>query len=107
MKLVLGCFTWAIMFLVLLWTLGACTTIMGWSPIAENGYHWIYRTEQGIQATCSYTYMRVNDVEMWEGVMHKMPTSFMGGQVVQEAGLENLAGCVEWVEHHLYGGYYL
>jgi hypothetical protein len=51
--------------------------------------------------------MRVNDVEMWKGVMHKMPTSFMGGQAVQEEGLENLAGCVEWVEHHLYGGYYL
>jgi hypothetical protein len=79
----------------------------GWTPLTEDGYHWIFRTEQGIQATCQYQYMRVQDVEMWKGTMHKMTTDFMSDQSVQESGLSNLSGCVDWVNHHLYGGYYL
>jgi hypothetical protein len=81
---------------------------MGWQPLTESGYLWVYRTEQGIQASCSYQFMKVQDVEMWKGEMIKMQSDFMGGtQTLQESGLENLAGCVEWVNHHLLGGYYL
>ena len=81
---------------------------MGWQALSEDGYLWIYRTERGIQAVCAYSYMKVSDVEQWDGTMQKMKTDFMGGtQTVQESGLPNLAGCVEWVNHHLIGDYFI
>ena len=74
----------------------------------ESGNLWMYRTERGIQAVCRYQYMKVSDVRQWSGEMKKMYTDFMGGtETYYESGLEELAGCVAWVEHHLYGGYYL
>jgi hypothetical protein len=30
-----------------------------------------------------------------------------GTERVQQSGLEELAGCVDWVDHHLLGGYWL
>jgi hypothetical protein len=76
--------------------------------MSEDGNNWVYRTEQGLQAQCSYTYMKVENIQQWRGVLFKRNTDFMGGtQRVEESGLEELAGCVAWVEHHLVGGYWL
>ena len=80
---------------------------MGWSSMNDDGYFWIYRTEQGIIATCTYTYMKIMGVEKWKGKMAKMPTDFMLDQVIQDDDLDNLSGCVEWVNFYLIGGYYL
>ena len=81
---------------------------MGWSSINDDGYFWVYRTEQGIQATCTYTYMKVSGVEQWKGKINKKQTSFYGGTgTVAKWDLENLVGCVEWVEDYLMGGYWL
>lgn len=79
-----------------------------WVPTNDSGFHWVYRTEEGIMASCDYQYMRVKGVRHWQGKMWKMNTDFMGGtDPYIQSGLEELAGCVAWVEHNLYGGYWI
>ena len=81
---------------------------MGWSAMLPSGNLWVYRTERGIQASCNYQYMKISGVEQWRGKMLKMKTSFMQEtEIVQQSGLQNLSGCVEWVENHLKGGYWI
>jgi hypothetical protein len=81
---------------------------MGWHSMLPSGHLWVYRTERGIQASCNYQYSKVRGVEQWRGKMLKMKTSFwQETEIVQRGGLENLSGCVEWVEHHLKGGYWI
>jgi hypothetical protein len=83
------------------------TTLRGWQAMDENGNHWQYRTEEGIVATCVYTYMKVGVVQMWRGTYYHKKTDFMEDGPYQQGGLGNLVGCVVWVYHNLYGDYWI
>ena len=81
----------------------------GWIPIDEPGYTWEYwaRTRYDnieVVARCEYTYMKVSGVEKWRGTYYGTPTDFYWNDP-PVARLDNLSGCVEWVNHHKNGDY--
>ena len=80
---------------------------LGWVSINDDGNFWVFRTEQGIIATCTYTYMKVSGIELWKGKMNNMRTDFGFDGAWVATDLDNLAGCVEWVSRQLMGGYYI
>lgn len=125
MKQILCIFTWCIMFLVLLWTLGACTTVPlpsivpdtpgiyksydvgGWRALDNDGYTWALEDSEGrMIARCYYTYMRVGGIEKWTGVFYSMKTDFFGSRYYANE-VDNLSGCFDWVNHMTLGGHYI
>jgi predicted small secreted protein len=84
----------------------------GWTPLHANGNTWnLYVVEDGhlvVLAQCRYQYVKIQGVEMWMG------SYFAGRDDLNPYGhylivhdLENLSGCVEWVEHQVLGDYFI
>jgi hypothetical protein len=86
-------------------------TDTGWIATDGSGNHWLLYvpTQDGRKriAECNYQYMKIKGVEQWSAVFYPIQESFNFHGPVWENHLENLSGCVEWVNKFQYGGYYL
>lgn len=86
---------------------------LGWVPRTESGNHWSYWVLRGrervLLASCDYSYMKVRGIELWNGTYYNITDDFAyyNGQPLIESGLENLCGCVSWVNKFLNGDYYI
>jgi hypothetical protein len=59
-------------------------------------------------AQCRYQYVKVGGVEMWKGSYFAGYTELEPfGHYLVMRDLENLSGCVEWVEHQVLGDYFI
>jgi hypothetical protein len=83
----------------------------GWIVQDDNGYRWEYHAQRRtdtieVVARCEYTYIKYNGDEKWRGTYYGTPTDFYESDPpVRET--DGLSGCVSWVNHHLYGDYYI
>jgi hypothetical protein len=87
-----------------------------WVPVDKNGNTWELVTNGHrigtdlIIAKCEYTYMKVRGIRLWRGVYYMGVTDFFGGGFDKDFkrgdDLEELHGCVEWVNKQLLGDYY-
>jgi hypothetical protein len=90
-------------------------TLKGWVPQTDSGYVWEYWAPQGnatiVVARCEYSYMKLQGIRQWTGRYYNQATSLWGDDMRNrphyQSGLEELAGCVKWVEHFMYGDYYI
>jgi hypothetical protein len=81
-------------------------TELGWIPMSETGYTWLYKARRAngsveVVAMCRYDFMKVGGVEKWTGTYYQNPTD------PPQSQLDNLSGCVAWVNHHMYGDYFI
>lgn len=83
-----------------------------WVALDQDGYVWEYRAlakydDTQVVARCEYQYIKINGVEQWRGIYYNSGTDFDNKFFPQKAYLENLASCVKWVNHFMYGDFYL
>jgi hypothetical protein len=82
----------------------------GWIVQDKDGYRWELRANRGsnieVVAICSYTFIKYQGVEKWRGVYYGTPTDFYESDP-PIGEVDGLFGCVEWVNHHLYGDYFI
>lgn len=88
----------------------------GWHPVDDDGYVWEYMSinRMGgltIVARCEYTMIQWNGVEKWKGTYYVKSMDFSGNgffdRFYDDANLDGLCGCVEWVNHNMIGDYYI
>jgi hypothetical protein len=87
----------------------------GWVVQDEDGYLWEFWAPQGratiVLARCEYSYMKITGVEKWIGRYYNQTTSLWGDGMRNrphwDPNLQGLSGCVSWVEHFMYGDYYI
>lgn len=81
----------------------------GWIAKSSDGNHWdLYVPYDGNRkriASCDYQYMKVRGIEMWEGRYYGMNETWNFHEEILEDNLNNLSGCVEWVNKFYYGGW--
>lgn len=84
---------------------------VGWQAIDQSGNHWVLYVpnDDGVLriASCDYSYMKIRGVEKWKGQYYGMVDSMNHHGPVFDNDLENLVGCVTWVERFLYGDFYI
>jgi hypothetical protein len=84
----------------------------GWTSIHDNGNLWnLYVIANGhlvVLAQCRYQYVKVMGVEMWRGVYFAGRDDMNPfDHFLVRRSLENLSGCVEWVDNQVLGGFYV
>jgi len=76
---------------------------VGWVVMDDDGYNWQLRSDSidGLKVV-GHCYKIKNS---WLGIYLMNKTDFSYPRIDRE--LRSLHDCVEWVEHHAYGDYYI
>lgn len=79
----------------------------GWEAVSDAGYFWNFKYENTTVASCIYTGIKQNGLEIWIMKYYGMHPEFDFRDTPVIEQVETLAGCVCKAEQFIYGDWFI